>query len=146
MATAAEAFATVLEEHGFLSWLGVEIEEMERERAVLVVPDDEAFRNVGQGEEGPVHGGILATLIDVASAAALRTTFETPAAADLTTTNLDVSYLRPATGSLRATAEVVRAGDSVGVTDVAVTAPTPSGPDTVAVGRTTYRLYRGEAP
>jgi acyl-coenzyme A thioesterase PaaI-like protein len=47
-------------------------------------------------------------------------------------------------GDLRATAEVVRAGGSMGVAQVDVTAPTPHGEDTVAVGRASYRLFRGE--
>ncbi|GAB3683519.1 hotdog fold thioesterase [Salinarchaeum chitinilyticum] len=130
-------------DHGFLSWLDLRVEHLETDRAVLVVPDHEKLRNVGQNEATPIHGGVLATLIDSASAFALRTTFEDPTAASLTTTNLDVSYLRPATGDLRATADVVRAGGSMGVTDVEVTAPTPDGEDTVAVGSTTYRLFRG---
>lgn len=132
--------------HGYLSWLGLEIERVEPERAVVRIPAAEKLRNPGSPEPGPLHGGIIATIVDTTSAMALRTTFEDPAAAQLTTTNLDVSYLRPATGDLVATGEVVRAGTSMGVAEVTVTSGTPDGEtEEVAVGKTNYRLFRGEA-
>ncbi|PCR89983.1 PaaI family thioesterase [Natrinema ejinorense] len=128
-----------VQRHGYLSWLDLEVEHLEDGRAVLVIEQDEDFENpVGNDGHDPVHGGIVATLIDTSSAFALRTTFENPADAFLTTTDLNVSYLRPATGDLRAEAEVLRAGGSTGVTEVTV-----SGADgEAAVGRTTYRLFR----
>ncbi|SER79092.1 PaaI family thioesterase [Natrinema salaciae] len=128
-----------VQRHGYLSWLDIEVECLEDGRAVLVIEQDEDFENpVGNDGHDPVHGGIVATLIDTSSAFALRTTFENPADAFLTTTDLNVSYLRPATGDLRAEAEVLRAGGSTGVTEVSV-----EGADgEAAVGRTTYRLFR----
>ncbi|ELY76243.1 PaaI family thioesterase [Natrinema pallidum] len=125
--------------HGYLSWLNLEVFDLESGRAVLAIEPDEDFENpVGTDGHDPVHGGIVATLIDTASAFALRSTFDDPGEADLTTTDLNVSYLRPATGDLRAVADVLRAGGSTGVTDVTV-----EGADgEAAVGRTTYRLFR----
>lgn len=163
-ATPSDAQSFV-EQHGFLAWLGVEVGGLGEGRAVLTVPARDAVRNVGDGEVNPVHGGVLATLVDTASGFALRTTFDDPRSARLTTTDLDVSYLRPATEDLRATAEVVRAGESMGVVDVRVTQRTAGGKsireddasaadaptaadqhseddEPVAVGRTTYRLFR----
>lgn len=130
-------------EHGFLSWLGVDVESSTDGRAVLSVEVKPQLLNVGQLEPPPVHGGVISTLVDTASAVALRTTFDEPKAGNLTTTNMDVSYLRPATGDLEATATVVRSGRSMGVADVTVTAETPDGEAEVAVGRTNYRLFRG---
>jgi len=132
-----------VDRHGYLSWLDVEVVELDAERAVVRIPAMDALRNPEGSHPRPLHGGILATIVDTTSAMALRTTFEDPENAGLTTTNLDVSYLRPATGDLEATGEVVRAGRSMGVTDVEVTSETADGPETVAVGRTTYRLFRG---
>ncbi|WP_254524823.1 PaaI family thioesterase [Natrinema caseinilyticum] len=125
--------------HGYLSWLDLEVEHLEDGRAALVLSQNEDFENpIGSDGHDPVHGGIVATLIDTSSAFALRTTFDDPSEAFLTTTDLNVSYLRPATGELRAEAEVLRAGGSTGVTDVTV-----AGADgEAAVGRTTYRLFR----
>ncbi|APX96769.1 PaaI family thioesterase [Natronorubrum daqingense] len=128
-----------VERHGYLSWLDIDAEHLADGRAVLTIDRDEDFENpVGNDGYDPVHGGIVATLIDTSSAFALRTTFDKPNETHLTTTDLNVSYLRPATGTLRADAEVVRVGGSTGVTQVSV-----SGADgEAAVGRTTYRLFR----
>jgi uncharacterized protein (TIGR00369 family) len=126
-------------DHGYLSWLGLRLEHAERGRVRMRIPGDEKLRNPGPG--GSIHGGIAATLIDTASGFALRTTFEDPATARLATTDLDVSYLRPATDDLVVEAEVLRAGGTTGVTDVTVESADEEEP--VAVGRTTYRLFRG---
>ncbi|SDJ49820.1 PaaI family thioesterase [Natronorubrum texcoconense] len=132
-------WASFVERHGYLSWLDISVDQLEDGTAVLTIDHDEEFENpVGNDGYNPVHGGIVATLIDTASAFALRTTFEKPSQARLTTTDLNVSYLRPATGNLRAEASVVRAGGTTGVTEVSVTGADGE----AAVGRTTYRLFR----
>lgn len=130
-----------LEEHGYLAWLGVRIEDAGDGWALMRIPYDEKLLNPGSG--GTVHGGVAATLIDTSSAFALRTTFDDPMEARMATTDLHVNYLRPARDDLVARAAVVRAGGSIGVTDVTVTSTTPEGEEkAVAVGRTTYRLFR----
>ncbi len=138
---ALESFA---ERHGYLSWLGLSVDHVERGHVEMSVDHDEKFVNPNpEGEIRPIHGGIAATLVDTASGFVLRTTFDDPGAAKLTTTDLDVSYLRPATGDLRVEADVVRAGRSTGVTDVIVESVAPNGEwKEVVVGRTTYRLFR----
>lgn len=133
----------VLDEHGYLSWLGVELEEATRGRAVMILPYREELANAIPGSSGSLHGGIPATLIDTASGFALRTTFGDPRQAALTTTDLDVSYLRPATADLRVESEVARAGGTIGVTRASVTSVAPDGDrKEVAIGTTTYRLFR----
>lgn len=130
-----------IEEHGYLAWLGVRIEDAGDGWAVMRIPYDEKLLNPGTG--GTVHGGVAATLVDTSSAFALRTTFEEPMDANMATTDLHVNYLRPARSDLVARADVVRAGGSIGVTDVVVESETPEGEEkAVAVGRTTYRLFR----
>lgn len=131
-----------IQRHGYLSWLGLTLESYEEGGAILSIPARDELRNPGGSAPAPIHGGVLATLVDTSSAFALRTTFDDPEAAGLTTTNLDVSYLRPATGDLRAIADVVRAGRSMGVVDVEIESQTPDGPKLVVVGRTNYRLFR----
>ncbi|ELZ18977.1 thioesterase superfamily protein [Haloterrigena salina JCM 13891] len=138
-ATGWPEWGSFVDNHGYLSWLDVRVESLEEGRAVLAIDHDEEFENpVGSDGYDPIHGGIVATLIDTASAFALRSTFDDPGGAGLTTTDLNVSYLRPATGDLRAEAEVVRAGKTSGVTQVSVTGADGE----AAVGRTTYRLFR----
>lgn len=130
-----------VERHGFLSWIGLEVESADEGRVVMRVPYHEKLTNLDEGNT--VHGGIVATLIDTVSAMALRTTFEDPFGAGMSTTDLNVSYVRPARGDLVGTAEVVRAGGSMGVTEVTVDSTAPDGEQkTVAVGRTSYRLFR----
>lgn len=141
----SDALGEFAAEHGFLSWLGVTVADASPGRAVLRVAAKPQLRNVGQLDPPPIHGGVISTLIDTASAVALRTTFEDPQNANLTTTDMNVSYLRPATDDLEAVAAVVRAGRSMGVAEVTVTAETPDGDRTeVAAGRTSFRLFREE--
>ena len=107
-----------LRSHGLFEWLDLDVETVEPGRVVFGLPFDEKFANIASGT---VHGGVTATVIDAASGFALRSTLDDPAAARLTTTDLNVRYLRPARGDLRVTAEVVRAGGSIGVTRCEVT-------------------------
>ena len=138
-----ERLAAFVERHGFLSWLGLRVDRVERGRIAMSIPGDEKLRNP---DSGTVHGGVAASLIDTASGFALRTTFAEPTEASLTTTDLSVSYLRPATADLAVEAEVRRAGRSMGVADMTVTAGLDADRTEVAAGRATYRLFRGEEP
>ena len=131
-----------IESHGFLSWLDLAVEELEHGRIVMSVPYDEKLINPGS-PVGSIHGGIAATLVDTASGVALRSTFDDPTTGSLATTDLNVTYLRPATNDLRVEAEVLRAGSSMGFTDTLVSSVAPDGQQKdVAVGRTSYRLFR----
>lgn len=133
--------AEYLEEHGLLSWLGTELVDVAEGRLEMAVPYDPKIANLD--EAGTVHGGVIATLIDTASAHALRTTFEDPLSVGMSTIEVNARYVRPARDDVVATAEVVRAGGSVGVTDVTVESLAPDGESkVVAVGGTSYRLFR----
>jgi uncharacterized protein (TIGR00369 family) len=134
----SEAYQAYLDSHGFLSWLGVTVETVTDGRVVFAVPYDRKLAN--PSSDGVVHGGITAALVDTASGFALRTTAAEPSTARMTTTDLDVSYLRPATGDLRVEAEVIRSGESMGVTDALVESRRDGEYVGVAVGRTSYRL------
>ena len=135
--------------HGYLSWLGTRVDAVDYGRVVMSVPFDEKLTNErpNDEEENPtprVHGGIAATLIDTAGAIAQRTQFDDPLSGSLATVNLNVNYLRPASGDLTATADVVRAGGSIGVSTVTVEGPAPDSDEThaVATGQVAYRLFR----
>ena len=133
-------------DHGYLSWLGTTVESMTRDTLVLSVPFDEKLSNSrpGDGDDpAQVHGGIAATLIDTAGGVALRPHLDDPLNGGVATINLNVNYLRPAGGDLTATAEVVRAGSSVGVSTVTVESEAPDGESKpVATGQGAYRLFR----
>ncbi|MFC4358012.1 PaaI family thioesterase [Halobium salinum] len=129
------------QEHGYLSWLGTEVDEMERGRVVLTVPYDEKLTNTVTPPT--VHGGIAATLIDTAGGIAQRTMLDDPLDGGVATVNLNVNYLRRASGDLTGTGEVIRAGNSIGWSTVTVESSTPGGDtEPVATGQVAYRLFR----
>ncbi|WP_178916831.1 PaaI family thioesterase [Natronomonas gomsonensis] len=128
-----------LREHGLFEWLNLDIDVVEPGRVVFELPFDEKFANLASGT---VHGGVTATVIDTASGFALRSRFDDPATARLTTTDLNVRYVRPARNDLRVEAEVVRAGGSIGFTESEVTTVHQGETKTVATGGTSYRLFR----
>ena len=136
------------EEHGYLSWLDVSVEEFTADTVTMTVPYDEKLTNRTpewrdeNGVEPGMHGGVAATLVDTAGGIAQRTAFEDPLAGGVATVNLNVNYLRRAGGDLTATAEVVRAGSSIGVSAVTVETPTETGTEAVATGQAAYRLFR----
>ncbi|MEF8807818.1 PaaI family thioesterase [Natronomonas sp.] len=128
-------------EHQFLSWLGFTVEEFDVGRMVGTIPFDDKLTN--PTDPPTIQGGVASTLIDVVGGIALRPYLTDPLEDDLSTINLNVNYLRPATDDLTATAEVIRAGSSVGVSYIEVTSETPDGEQKqVAVGMGAYRLFR----
>ena len=130
------------QEHGYLSWLGVTVEEFTKNAITLSVPYDEKLTNTT--EPPTIHGGIAATLIDTAGGIAQRTMLDDPVEGGVATVNLNVNYLRRASGDLRATAEVIRSGGSIGWSRVTVESDTPDDGFTheVATGQAAYRLFR----
>jgi uncharacterized protein (TIGR00369 family) len=96
----------------------------------IVLPFRPDFRRL-PGESG-YHGGVIASLIDIAghAAVAIKVGHIAP------TIDLRVDYLRPAPdGDLRADARVVKAGRTLALADVEVT---DANGRLVAVGRGTF--------
>ena len=133
---AAAFLQAYIDEHGYLSWLGTQVESMEHDRLVMTIPFDEKLTNTRpNGDDNAtanIHGGI-----------ALRPALDDPMEDGVATINLNVNYLRPAAGDLTATADVIRAGSSVGVSTVLVESEAPDGETKpVATGQGAYRLFR----
>ncbi|MCU4717887.1 PaaI family thioesterase [Halapricum hydrolyticum] len=129
------------EEHGYLSWLGVSVEEFTEETITMTVPYDEKLTNTTSPPT--MHGGVAATLADTAGGIALRPSLADPVNGGVATINLNVNYLQRASGDLTARAEVVRAGNSVGVSEIYVESETPDGAvEPVAVVTGAYRLFQ----
>ncbi|WP_255169116.1 PaaI family thioesterase [Natrononativus amylolyticus] len=148
-----EAHRTLLqgyidENHEFLSWLGTTVDHVGQGTMTMSIPYDDKLTNTrpnGDGRRPDIHGGVAATLVDTVGGLALRTEFDEPTSGGVATINLNVNYLRPATGDLRATADVVRAGSSVGVSEITVETTTLDGEIVkVATGQGAYRLFRVE--
>lgn len=129
-----------LENHDHLQNIGITLEEQRDGYVRLSLPYDESLANPGTGV---MQGGIVATLIDHGGGAAIRTTLDEPRETTHASTELNVSYLRPATADLTAEATVVRSGRTRGVVRVEVTADTPDGPTEIAVGRVALYIDRG---
>ena len=107
-----EAFATV----PYAKFLGIELGEMKPGEAILHLEVREELRQ----NQGVMHGGAVASLIDTASAFAVVTQLEPNER--VTTTDLTIHYLRPVKkGRLTATARTVRAGRRLFVLSVEVT-------------------------
>ena len=106
-----EAFASV----PYAKFLGLELGEMKPGEANLHLEVRDELRQ----NQGVIHGGAVASLIDTASAFAVVTQLEPNER--VTTTDLTIHYLRPVTaGRLTATARTVRAGRRLFVLSVEV--------------------------
>ena len=127
-----------LEAHDHLRNLGIAIEAQSEGFVRLSLPFDDSLANPGTGV---MQGGVVATLLDHAAGAALRTTFDVSdgTVPGHASTDLNISYLRPATDDLTATGEVIRAGGSTAV--VRVTVERANG-EQVAEGRVTLHIDR----
>jgi uncharacterized protein (TIGR00369 family) len=111
MARAREAFASV----PYAKFLGLQLGELKKgEASVYLEVRDQLKQN-----QGVVHGGAIASLIDTASAFAVVTQLE--AGERVTTTDLTIHYLRAVTtGRMTATARIVRGGRRLFVLSIEV--------------------------
>lgn len=128
-----------LENHEHLQGLGITLDEQREGYVRLTLPHDDSLTNPGSDV---IQGGIVATLIDHGAGAAIRTTLESPREQAHATTEMNISYLRPATSDLTAEATVVRSGRTRGVVSIEVTGETPKGTREIAVGRVALYLDR----
>lgn len=130
----------VLERCEYLQDLGLKLQRKGQGYVELRLPFDERLTTPGAGA---LHGGTVATLIDNAGGAALRSTLDSPEDVPHATTDLNVSYLRPATDDLLAAATVLRAGSSMAVVRVEVSTTGSDGTKPpVAEGRVSLHLDR----
>ena len=108
---ARSAFAAV----PYAKFLGLQLGEV-RQGEVSIHLD---IRDELKQNQGVVHGGAIASLIDTASAFAVLTQIDP--AERVTTTDLTIHYLRPAiTGGMVATARIIRGGRRLFVLSVDV--------------------------
>ncbi len=120
----------MLDNLAFAKLIGIELDQINAGVATLGF---EVRKDLTQNN-GVVHGGAIASLIDTATAFAIVSVL--PAGERATTVDLTVSYLRPLTaGRARATARVIRAGRRL----IAVSAEVlDDGGKLVATALTTY--------
>jgi len=101
IARARQAFASV----PYAQFLGLELGEIKYDQVSIHLDTRAELKQ----NQGVIHGGAIASLIDTASAFAVVTRLAPDER--VTTTDLTIHYLRPVTeGRLTATARIVRAG------------------------------------
>lgn len=140
--TDEDFYEALVAEDPLLSFIGARVTAVDPGRLEIAVPygDRVALAEKTPGLGGVVHAGVLATLVDMAGEV-IRTELEDPTGTALATTDLDVSYLRPASDDLVAVGRTERVGSGMAVTDVRVDSVDADGePVSVAVGRGSYRL------
>jgi acyl-CoA thioesterase len=124
--------------HGNLFWgyLGIEVEAAGEGWVKLRVPMRDELRNAAGA---PVHGGVLATLVDAAVGGALGTYgVAAGGGVDQATLDLNVSFVGAARGdSLLAEGRIIRRGRTIAFGETRVT---DSAGTLVALGRATYML------
>jgi uncharacterized protein (TIGR00369 family) len=114
--------------------LGIAIESIENDRAVLVMPFKPELATMGD----VVHGGAISTLIDTAATVAAWAVDEVPESPAGATVSLSVNFSAAAhAADLRAEARVVRRGRQL--SNIEVRATDPEG-RLIAHGIATYKL------
>ena len=130
----AELVRAFVEHSPFARVLKLEVDDIEPDRAKLSLPFDESVATYAD----VVHGGAVASLIDVAATAAAWSAAEITDSPRGATVSLTVDYLRAARGKrLTASARVTRRGSSLCFCDVEVH---DSDGELVAKGLVTYKL------
>lgn len=120
----------------FQRWLGLRADDVGNGRLVVSMPWKEEL--VSNPNPPTVHGGILASLIDLVGLYAVLTTGNIAMA----TVDLRVDYHRPAApGALRAEGSVIKLGSKVSSAETRVTAEDGK---LVASGRGVYLMMAGE--
>jgi uncharacterized protein (TIGR00369 family) len=117
----------------FYGHLGLELESLADGRAVVRLPYAAHFGN----SRGEVHGGIVASLLDITLSQAVRSTMAGPT--NVATISMTVSYLAPAVGVLTCDGRVVRGGRTVAFAEGEVTDGQGA---TVCRAVATYRILR----
>jgi uncharacterized protein (TIGR00369 family) len=96
-------------------WLGLRVVDASEGEIVIEVPWRPEF--IVNPDAGYMHGGILATVVDLAADWALATKLGRP----FPTIDLRVDYHRPAMeGTLRATGRIVRLGSAFSTCDATI--------------------------
>jgi uncharacterized protein (TIGR00369 family) len=136
-AVTIERMQAMLDGSPFIRLLGMRAVSLDRARQQVVIAMPLAADYERHPGTGQFHGGVIASLIDVAGDFALVILV----GGGVPTINLRVDYLRPAGGGgLSATATVRRAGRTIGVVDIDVT---DAAGRLVAVGRGCYGMAVG---
>lgn len=132
--TGADVIRQLFPHSPYVGHLGMQLTEMQKDQATLTLPFIDELITIGK----TVHGGAIASLIDMAATVAAWA--GAPAGSKLrgATVGMTVSYLAAAQGEdIQATARVLRRGRSLIYLDVEVQSASGT---LVAKGLVTYKL------
>ncbi len=127
-----EAFKKIVESAAFHRLIGLKLERADAETGVVVLRQPYDPKLSIFPEAGVYHGGVIASLIDVAGAVACGLPLGRPTP----TANFRVDFLKsPAKIDLIATGRLVRSGKTMSVADVEIT---DDNGEVYAIGRGTF--------
>jgi uncharacterized protein (TIGR00369 family) len=130
----ADVMRAFLPTSPFVGLLGIRLDEMGPDAAAMTLPYRPDMATAGS----MVHGGAIATLIDVAGMVAAWSGIEAPEKIRGSTVGMTVSYLAAAMGEdLHAHARALRRGRSLAYIDVEVSGAASG---LVAKGLVTYKV------
>ena len=131
----SELITEFLKHSQFVKHLGMELREIEDDRALLALPFRDEVVTIGD----MVHGGAISALVDTAAMAASWSAIEFDGTPPLgTTVGLTVDFVSAGRAvELLADARVIRRGSSLCFCEVKVS---PAEGDLVASGLVTYKL------
>ncbi|WP_092690977.1 PaaI family thioesterase [Halorientalis regularis] len=131
---------SVERENGYLSWLGVQMGDIEYGEANLTIPFDERFTDK-EADPPKIHDGIVTTLVEQTTELAIRTTMPDPVNDRVDLLSTTVNFLDDAAHDLEATANVVDTRGGSAVAEATVESRDSQGtPLTVASGQGVFRI------
>ncbi|MFD1587952.1 PaaI family thioesterase [Halorientalis brevis] len=131
---------SVERENGYLSWLGVQMQNIQYGKSKLTIPFDEKFTDE---EETPptVHNGIVTTLMEQTGELAIRTTLDDPVNDLVEPLNINVNFLHDAVHDLTGYAEVVEMRETSAIATITVESRTATGNmESIATGQGVFRV------
>ena len=131
---------SVERENGYLSWLGVQMQNIQYGKSKLTIAFDGKFTD--EEEDPPtVHNGIVATLMEQTGELAIRTTLDDPVNDLVEPLNINVNFLHDAVHDLTGYAEVVEMRETSAIATITVESRTPQGnTESIATGQGVFRV------
>ncbi|WP_136716766.1 PaaI family thioesterase [Halorientalis salina] len=131
---------SVERENGYLSWLGVQMQNIQYGKSKLTIPFDEKFTDQ-EAEPPTIHNGIVATLMEQTGELAIRTTLDDPVNDLVEPLNINTNFLHDGAHDLTGYAEVVEKRETSAIATITVESRTPQGNmESIATGQGVFRV------
>lgn len=130
-------FERLAKRDDFYDWLGLHPITVETGRLVGELEHDDRLTMPSPPGPGSIHGGVIASLIDVSGVGAVLSTLENPVTASIATTNLDIDFTETAESALRSEAIVTAVDKPEFGATVTVTTAGESDTDSVLIAEGT---------